>query len=102
MGYWQDVQGIRVQFSGGARDFFFPPQRADWLWDPLRLLSNGYKGLLPLGVKWLRYEADHSLPFRANIKNNGAMPPLPIHLHGVVLNEVLYLYLTLTQKHECF
>jgi hypothetical protein len=31
-------------------------------------------------------EADHSPPSSAEIKNGGAIPPLPIRLHGLVLN----------------
>jgi hypothetical protein len=32
-------------------------------------------GALSLGVKWLRYEADHSPPSSAKVKNGGAVPP---------------------------
>jgi hypothetical protein len=38
------------------------------------------------GVKQQRLEADHSPPSSAQIKNGGAVPPLPICLHGIVLN----------------
>jgi hypothetical protein len=31
-------------------------------------------------------EADHSPPFNAEAKNGGAIPPIPIRLHGVVLD----------------
>jgi hypothetical protein len=37
-------------------------------------------------LKRLGREADHSPPSGAKIKNGGAIPPLPIILHGVVLN----------------
>jgi hypothetical protein len=31
-------------------------------------------------------EADHSLSSSAEVKNDGAIPPLPIRLHGAVMN----------------
>jgi hypothetical protein len=34
-------------------------------------------GALSPGVKWQGYEADHSRPSSAKVKNGGAMPPLP-------------------------
>jgi hypothetical protein len=36
-----------------------------------------------------RHEADSSSPFSAEVKNAGAMPPLPIRLHAVVLNYLI-------------
>jgi hypothetical protein len=38
------------------------------------------------GAKRQGREADHSLPSSAEVKNGGAIPLLPIRLHGVVLN----------------
>jgi hypothetical protein len=37
------------------------------------------------GVEQPGHEADHSPPSSAEVKNGGAIPPLPIHLHKVVL-----------------
>jgi hypothetical protein len=37
-------------------------------------------------VKRQGLEADHSPPSNAEVKNGGAVPPVPIRLHGVVLN----------------
>jgi hypothetical protein len=37
-------------------------------------------------VKQQGHEADHSPPSSPNITNGGGIPPLPIHLHGMVLN----------------
>jgi hypothetical protein len=34
-------------------------------------------GVLSLGVKWQGCEADHSPPCSVEVKNGGAMPPLP-------------------------
>jgi hypothetical protein len=41
------------------------------------ILSNGYRRALPLGVKWPGREADHSPPSSTEVKNGGAIPPLP-------------------------
>jgi hypothetical protein len=45
--------------------------------EPSQLHIEWVLGALPLGAKWLGYEADHSLPFNATVKNRGAIPPLP-------------------------
>jgi hypothetical protein len=37
-------------------------------------------------LKQQRREADRSPPSSAEIKNGGAIPPLPICVHGIVLN----------------
>jgi hypothetical protein len=37
-------------------------------------------------VKRQRLEGDHKLPCSAEVKKGGAIPPLPIRIHGVVLN----------------
>jgi hypothetical protein len=41
---------------------------------------------LSWGVKQPGHEADHSSPSSAEVKNDGAIPPLPICLHGIVMN----------------
>jgi hypothetical protein len=56
-----------------------PPQRPD------RSYPKDLAGLSP-GVKWPWREADHSPPSRAEVKNGGAVSPLPIRLHGIVPN----------------
>jgi hypothetical protein len=35
------------------------------------------------------HEAVHSPPYSAKVKNDGAVPPLPIHLHGMVHVELV-------------
>jgi hypothetical protein len=45
-------------------------------------------GALSLGLKRLGREANHSLLSSAEIKNGGAIPPLPIRLHGIVFNSL--------------
>jgi hypothetical protein len=46
-GYGLDGQGS----IPGIAKFFFSPQRQDWLWSLPSRLSNGYRGLIPRGVK---------------------------------------------------
>jgi hypothetical protein len=43
-------------------------------------------GALSLGIKQPGPEAYHSPPSNAEVKNGGATSPLPVHLHGMVLN----------------
>jgi hypothetical protein len=43
-------------------------------------------GIFPRGVKRHGREADHSPPPSADVKKDGAIPPLPICPHGLVLN----------------
>jgi hypothetical protein len=38
------------------------------------------------GVKWPEREADQSLPSSAEVSNDGAIHPLPIRLHVIMLN----------------
>jgi hypothetical protein len=54
-----------------------PPQCPDRRWDPPSLLSNGYWGLLPQGVRRSGHIADPSPPSSAEVKESGAIPPLP-------------------------
>jgi hypothetical protein len=56
--------------------FFSSPQLPDGLWGPPSLLANGHRGEFTEG-KRLRSEADDSSPPSAEIKNGGAIPPLP-------------------------
>jgi hypothetical protein len=42
------------------------------LWGPTSLFYNGHQGLIFPVVKWERHEADHSLPYIAKVKNDGA------------------------------
>jgi len=51
------------------------------------ILSDGYQGLFPWGLKRPGREADHSVPSSTEVKitwNYTSTPP--VRLHGVVLN----------------
>jgi hypothetical protein len=64
---------------------FSSPPRPDRLWVLFILLSNGFQGLFPWGVK--RSETDPSLPSSADVKNAWSCTFTPhIRLHGVVLS----------------
>jgi hypothetical protein len=66
-GYGLDDQGVGVQVPVGARIFtsLYRPGR---LWGPPNLLSYGYRGLLPRGVKRPGREADYSPPTSDEVK----------------------------------
>jgi hypothetical protein len=82
MGWTPEVQFWQQQmifvFSIASRPALGPTQ------PPIRWLP----GSLSSEVKWQMREADHSPPFSAKVKNGGAIPPLPIWLHGIVLNYI--------------
>jgi hypothetical protein len=67
-GYELDDRGAEVRIPIGATFFSFPC-RPDRFWGPPSLLSIGYRGLLPRGVKRPWREADASLPISAEFKN---------------------------------
>jgi hypothetical protein len=51
----------------------------------LAFYTMGTEGCFP-GDRAAGGEADHSRPSSAEVKNGGAIPPLPLPLHGMVLN----------------
>jgi hypothetical protein len=59
----------RVQFPRGARDF--PPLH------DFRPRIQCVQGALSMGANWQGYEADHLPLYSVEIKNDGAIPPLP-------------------------
>jgi hypothetical protein len=72
-GYSLDGRG---SIPGRGKRFSSTPQRPYRLWGPFSLISNGYRAVFP-GVKQPGREADHSPPSSAEVKNGGAILPLP-------------------------
>jgi len=81
---WDGRPGFDAQQR--YRVLLFAP-RIYWLWGPLSLLSNGYLGIIPIGLQETEREADHSPPSSAHSKHAWSpMPYSPIRLWGVVLS----------------
>jgi hypothetical protein len=72
-GYRLGGRGVIVRVPVWARLFFSPRHSIQWLQGALH------------GIKQPRHEADYSPPSSAQVKNGGAVPPLP-DLRGIVLN----------------
>jgi hypothetical protein len=67
-GYRLDIQG-GIPYIGKIFLFSIASRPAPGsTWPPIKSVS---------GVKWLGHEADHSPPCSAEVKNDGAIPPLP-------------------------
>jgi hypothetical protein len=66
-GYGLNDRGVGVRVPVGSR-ISSSPRLPDRIFGQSNLLSNGYRGLFPLGVKRPRREADHSPPASAEVK----------------------------------
>jgi hypothetical protein len=80
--------GSGLEYPGTITDiennFSFPliPSR---LWGPPNLQSNGYRGAVSPRLKRPEPEAGTS-PSSAEVENDGAISPIPILPHGIMLN----------------
>jgi hypothetical protein len=77
-GYGLDDRGVGVRVSVGSR-MFSSPRRPHRLSGSTNLLSNGYWGLFPPGVKRPGREVDHSPATSAEVKQiwlYTSIPPL--------------------------
>jgi hypothetical protein len=79
MDYGLDGQG---SIPGGGEKFLSTAQRQGRLWGPLSLLFNGYLGKFSWGERGRIVKLTihlHRVPMEL-------LPPLPIRLHGMVIN----------------
>jgi hypothetical protein len=84
-GYGLDNRGVGVWVPVGPR-IFSSPRHPDQLSGPPNLLSNGYQGCSPRGVKQQGREADHSPPTNAKVKKMWiytSTPPYAFMVLGV-------------------
>jgi hypothetical protein len=67
----------------GARDFS--------VFHNVQTGSGAHPASYPVGTigSFFRREGDHSPPYSAEVKNSGAITPLPIHLYGTTLRLTL-------------
>jgi hypothetical protein len=64
-----------VRFLAGVRIYFFA-QCPDRFWSSSNLIFNGFLRYFPR-VKRPGFEANHTPPSSVEMKNGGAIPPLP-------------------------
>jgi hypothetical protein len=81
---WSWDSSVSIATSYGMEIFLFSTTSRLALGITQPLIQWVLEALSP-GVKRLGH-AHRSPPSSSEVKNGGAIPPLPIHLHGVVLN----------------
>ena len=74
-------RGIFVWFVAGVQ-LISVPKRPTWSWGQLRCLFHCVPEIIFAGVKRPDPEGDY-LNLGSGLRMNGAITPLPMHLHGV-------------------
>jgi hypothetical protein len=74
-----------VRFPAGARDFFYSTASKSAL-GPTQPPVKWVPGAFFVRGKAARREADHSPACSAEVSIGGAIPPLPLRVHSMVLN----------------
>jgi hypothetical protein len=77
-GYGPDDRGVGVRVPVGSR-IFSSPRRPGQFWCSLSLLSNGYRGLFPRGVKRQGRKTNHSPPASAEVKQMWICTSIPTY-----------------------
>jgi hypothetical protein len=86
LGYGLDERGSRVRFPAGAGNFSLHHRIQNGSGAPQSPI-RWVPGALSLGVKRPGREADHSIPYSAEVKNAWSYTSTPpVRLHGVVLS----------------
>jgi hypothetical protein len=84
-GYKMDGRGVGVRVPVWSR-IFSSPCCQDRLWGSPNLLSNGYRGYFSRGSNNRGVKVPTYLQQVPRSRKCGSIHPLPIRLHGVVLN----------------